>query len=116
MDTIYRITDVGTAERAPRILTLHTPIPSWSGEEGRDITQSDLEALCDFAAAEGARHGRRDAELRRTEDSRRRNPFHPEFLQGVAHGLWRVGYRRAYHAHAMAQRPLNAWHGELAAC
>lgn len=93
---LYRILQQGTPRTAPHIAVIDGAQQPWQGRDAADLTEPDVEAIFDFADAEGLRAGRFDAEQGRANDSVRHNPFHPDFLGGLAHGAWRLGYRRAY--------------------
>jgi len=93
---LYRILQKGTAHAAPHVAVIDGADQPWQGKPAAELTEADIEAVFDFAEDEGLRAGRFDADTGRAHDSLRANPFHPEFLGGLAHGAWRLGYRRAY--------------------
>jgi len=87
---------VGTRSKAPRVLTGLLGMPSWSGKDAEALSEEEQRQVFAYAEDAGERQGLTDA-IRHLDTAgldQRSSPFHPDFLGGVPHAVWRMGYRR----------------------
>lgn len=93
----------GGADHAPIVPTRAFGAHYWSGKAAADLSPAETDLLEEFCHAEGWRRGDQDGRAG-TVDPSFGNPFHPAFLGGLLHLLWRENYRRGMrHAKAVLE-------------
>lgn len=83
----------GSALVAPVFIPDNEQAPAWCSKPASDFSPEEVKALGEFCRQQGWEAGW-DYALAGIAHPDGRSPFHPEFLGGAAHELWRLSYRR----------------------
>lgn len=83
----------GNAILAPLFIPDNDPSPAWCQKPASDLSPEEVRQLSEFCRQQGWEAGWDDC-LAGVIHADGRSPFHPEFLGGAAHELWRLSYRR----------------------
>lgn len=83
----------GSASLAPLFVPDNQETPDWAYKALEQLTEEDVQAIAEFCRQEGWEAGWDDA-IADTVREDARNPFHQQYLDGAAHELWRLNYRR----------------------
>lgn len=94
----------GQSSQAPEVLAEQAP--SWSGKQEQELTDNEVREICEYASEEGVEVGFEDGRTGTLIKSNA-SPFHQEFLGGVPHMLWKMGYRNGVSMGTRGKRVLG---------